>query len=112
MLSDFKQAIDRGRGAGATAVNEGSKKAAKFPKHNYVQEEHYEKILGGQLAESNVGGGSSSSREDEPRIRGGASQHLQAEEEKKEDLMVAGHAPFKSDDESNQSDQASNHSSS
>jgi len=86
LLTQFKQDISRKK---------------QYAKHNYVSEDHYDKILGGLKKHS--GGSSNSSQENQTQNNQGESN---------QDVLGVGHAPFKSDDESNQSDQASVNSSS
>jgi hypothetical protein len=83
----------------------------KYAKHNYVSEDNYDKILND--FKKNSDSGTSSQKEKDEKVIGGGSGHIERKTAtNKKDAMGTCHAPFKSDDESNQSDQPSLNSSS
>jgi len=81
----------------------------KYAKHNYVSEDNYDKILNDFKKNSDSGNSSSQKEKNEKVIQ---SIQPRKTNNTKNEVMSNCHAPFKSDDESNQSEQPSLDSSS
>ena len=81
----------------------------KYAKHNYVSEDNYDKILNDFKKNSDSGNSSSQKEKNEKVIQ---SIQPRKTNNTKNEIMSNSHAPFKSDDESNQSEQPSLDSSS
>lgn len=73
----------------------------KYAKHNYVSEDNYDKILND--FKKNSDSANSSQKEKDEKVIG--SSIMDRKTTYKKQIMTSCHAPFKSDDESNQSDQ-------